>query len=324
MAIRIALRALIASMFTLTGAVKLWDLQAMRISLSAFGVPTRLVKPTAILLPLLEMVVGAAVATERRQRAGLRSGIGLLSVFTGAIAWNLVRGRRPQCNCFGAFKDAVIGWQSLVRNALIIGVSWLLLLDSWKAPFSSRWRRTSLIWMIVILVIGLQGITIAWFVGSRGRKGTQGDTDSVPAGIPLDSLIPSIGILDADGKEIGIEDAISSRNTLVYVLSSSCQPCLEVLTIIKDYVRAGEGGRHQSIIILPERDVRPHHFIRLFNPGIAVFQARGDVYAALSLAGTPAALALSSEGRVLRATAIGAHDIACLVDWLRQEHLAED
>lgn len=61
----------------------------------------------------------------------------LLATFTSAIAINLIQGRRFECHCFGS-NSAMIGPTTLVRNALLMGLAfWLLLHSSLTLSFNS-------------------------------------------------------------------------------------------------------------------------------------------------------------------------------------------
>src|SRR5919201_2237514 len=50
---------------------------------------------------------------------GALGALGLLLVFVVGIGVSLLRGRRPDCHCFGQLHSTPVGWPTLVRNAAL-------------------------------------------------------------------------------------------------------------------------------------------------------------------------------------------------------------
>jgi len=82
--------------------------------------PRRLA-PAAVLLPAAELAVAGALLSARLAWLGALAALGLLVLFSAAIAAQLARGRRPECNCFGAVHAKPIGPATLVRNLALLG-----------------------------------------------------------------------------------------------------------------------------------------------------------------------------------------------------------
>ncbi len=84
--------------------------------------PYALVNAVALFLPWLELLCAIAlVAAPRWREAALTMILGLLIVFTAAIAINLYRGIDTACGCFTVKPGARhMGWWNLGRNALLI------------------------------------------------------------------------------------------------------------------------------------------------------------------------------------------------------------
>ena len=83
------------------------------------GAPT----PVAVVLPGVELVVGALLIVGIGGPAPAVAATALLVVFTVAIARQLVDGRHPPCACFGAWSQRPIGEGHLMRNAALIVVA---------------------------------------------------------------------------------------------------------------------------------------------------------------------------------------------------------
>jgi hypothetical protein len=83
--------------------------------------PSALVAPAALLLPLTESALGVAVLVPGSARAGAGCAAALFVVFSVAIGLNLARGRRFACGCGLGGREVIIGPGLLVRNAFLTG-----------------------------------------------------------------------------------------------------------------------------------------------------------------------------------------------------------
>jgi len=92
--------------------------------------PDRLINPLAITLPWVEAVAAVAImASARFKDAAALLMIGLLAVFTAAIAINLFRGLDVSCGCFSTGGDDPIGWGNVIRNAGYMFIAFLVLFE---------------------------------------------------------------------------------------------------------------------------------------------------------------------------------------------------
>jgi hypothetical protein len=112
----------LALIFGASGAMKLRDLEIFEGSLANYQLAPRwMEKPLAYLLPIIECAaaVGLLITSTRALAAG--SLLALLTIFTGAIAINLARGRTNiDCGCFGpALRQELSGWL-LLRNIFLV------------------------------------------------------------------------------------------------------------------------------------------------------------------------------------------------------------
>uniref|UniRef100_I2Q4Y1 Methylamine utilization protein MauE n=1 Tax=Desulfovibrio sp. U5L TaxID=596152 RepID=I2Q4Y1_9BACT len=126
-----AIRLVLAAAFLAAGAVKLADVHAFVLTIKAFAIlPTDVVKPMAVLLPILEILAAGLVLV--RPRAGLLLVGGLLLLFIG-VAGNAIRqGLALDCGCYGPGdpEGAVYHglWPTVWRDgAMLAGVAFCLL-----------------------------------------------------------------------------------------------------------------------------------------------------------------------------------------------------
>src|SRR5438270_12270434 len=90
-------RLLLAVVFVVAGLAKLADLAGSRQALRDFGVPAKLARPLGLLLPMAELAVAVALVLTVSVWWGALGALVLLLLFVGGIAFNLARGRQPDC-----------------------------------------------------------------------------------------------------------------------------------------------------------------------------------------------------------------------------------
>src|SRR5688500_6204211 len=123
----LVMRLLLALVFSVAGVAKLVDRSGSRQAIIDFGLPAPLANPLAILLPVAEFVIAGALASAAAAWWGALGALGLLSVFIVGISYNLARGRKPECHCFGQLHSAPAGWKTLARNGALAAVAGFVL-----------------------------------------------------------------------------------------------------------------------------------------------------------------------------------------------------
>src|SRR5919107_3474454 len=119
-------RLVLAAVFTIAGVAKLADLKGSRRAIIELGLPAVVASPLALLLPLAELGVGAALIPASSAWWGALGALGLLLLFVVGISINLARGKKPECHCFGQLHSAPAGWKTLARNAVLAAVAGLV------------------------------------------------------------------------------------------------------------------------------------------------------------------------------------------------------
>lgn len=116
--------AVLGATFLVSGVAKLRAVAAFTVAVADYRVlPSPLVAPVARVLPFAELGLAAALLSGWYVREAAFISILLLLVFALAVGVNLRRDRAIACFCFGASGDDTIGWATLVRQALLIGVA---------------------------------------------------------------------------------------------------------------------------------------------------------------------------------------------------------
>ncbi|NNE18039.1 MAG: methylamine utilization protein MauE [Myxococcales bacterium] len=144
--IELTLRAILSLLFATAAWHKLSDRARFAASLEAYALlPAGLVSPISLLLPALEcaLAIGLVYAPSREPAA--IASMALLTLYTGAIAANLWRGRRDiDCGCVASSARIPLSPWLVVRNLGLIGAAALLL-----APMRIR----ALLWVDQLTVV---------------------------------------------------------------------------------------------------------------------------------------------------------------------------
>ena len=122
-ALVLASRLLLAAVFVVAAVAKLSDRGGTRDAVEAFGAPKRAGAVLALGLPAAELAVAVLLLPSATALAGALGALVLLALFSAAIALNLVRGRAPECHCFGQLHSEPAGPRTLVRNGALAGVA---------------------------------------------------------------------------------------------------------------------------------------------------------------------------------------------------------
>ena len=142
----------LSAVFAIAGLTKLRDLDGSRQAVLNFGLPPRPAHVLGTLLPPAELATAALLIPHVSAAWGAAAALALLIAFTAAIAANLLRGRAPECRCFGQVHSAPISWRMAGRNtalgaaaiAILLGESWLAIASGAALAVILARRRTAI------------------------------------------------------------------------------------------------------------------------------------------------------------------------------------
>lgn len=109
--------ACLAVLFAHAALAKLGDRALFQQHLAAYRVPDAVLAPLSWGLPLAEAASALLLLTPWRA-AGAAGVAALLLLYAGAMALQLLRGRRPDCGCGG--EPLPLSWALVLRNALLL------------------------------------------------------------------------------------------------------------------------------------------------------------------------------------------------------------
>ena len=335
---------LLAAVFVIAGLAKLRYRARTRADLGELGLPHWALSAGSIGLPAVEIATAALLVIEPLTTLGVACALGLLATFTGVIAINLWRGRRPACACFGALSHARIGAGTLARNILLMAVGGVLLLPPSATPVAyNALLISSTVIFTASLILGCVSVILflAWWVfqlwrqqgrlllrieqleqltqhsHQRSASAEASEPISLPrppefAGQPA----PALTLHDVTGQRI---DLASSRGTatVLLFLDSTCRHCQPLLSRLRTW-RPAASMAPRMILILVGQQTQAH----AFAPGSVVVDGEGpSAMEAFGILGTPSAVAIDSDGVVAEPAARGYAAVAQLLDRLTPQEV---
>lgn len=167
-AVEAALRGALALLFLVAAAHKLRDFGAFAGTLADYRMlPSRLTRPAAAAVVLLEATLAPALLLPRAHDPTLLATAALLGAYTLAIGVNLLRGRRHiDCGCSGPALRQPLGESLVARNLLLVALALACLLPV---------RARPLVWVDAISIAGLVCVLAASYAAANRLIGADLD-----------------------------------------------------------------------------------------------------------------------------------------------------
>jgi putative oxidoreductase len=138
-------RLYVGAIFVMASWHKLLEPGAFAVDIATYQIlPLALVNLMAIVLPWVEMAAGFMLLVGFRVRAAALLVVGMMAMFTVAIAFALGKGLDMSCGCFasqGAAEDP-ISWRTILRDTgwLVLAL-YVLILDRKPLGIDRLWSR---------------------------------------------------------------------------------------------------------------------------------------------------------------------------------------
>ena len=320
------LRLALAGTFVVAGLTKLRHLERTQEDFAALGLPSLIVPPVSVWLPIIELVVAAMLLIEPLAGFGTVCALGLLSLFTAVIAINLWRGRHPACACFGSLSGSHIGAGTLMRNCILMSAAGMLLIPPSAMPAFDMLSTTSAL-VIASMLVGCVILFQAWWVFQLSRQ--QGrlllrieqleqrvhmaaTTAPEPTVLPRPPELagqpaPAFTLHDMAGRRISLQ-SLRGTSTVLLFLDTTCQHCRHLLSRLRTWHPAGH-----AIVVLAGQQPHP---IELAPDIAVVTEDASSAMQAFGVLGTPAAIFIDADGIVAESAARGAAAVTQLLDRL--------
>lgn len=274
-------------------------------------------------LPVAELVCAALlVAGDPGTSAGAVLSILLLVSFTIAIVVNLLRGRRPDCHCFGQLSSAPTGWPTVVRNGALLVLALLPLgaagdLLSVPAQLASYSAQDLVLGLVIgglVFAVAVLGILFRTLMGRYGAVLVRLEALESSTGAAFEPRpAPSFELPDLNGAAVALVDVIAQqRPVLLVFISPDCTICAELLP---DLRRWQNGGEPMAVVVVSTGSVSSNRAKLASVPGLRVLlQVEREVEQGYGLQGTPGAFLLGTDGMIAAAAAYGVEPIRALYE----------
>ncbi len=336
-------RLVLTAVFIVSGVGKLADLPGSRKATAGFGVPERLVPTAAVLLPIAELIVAAALLFTASARWGGLGGLALLILFIGVIGFNLARGRTPDCHCFGQLHSEPIGWSTIIRNVALSAVAAFIVVGGWNDPGTSAFAwLTSLSGSDVALLLGgsifavvlaVSGWVVVNLMEQNGRLLSRVEaieqslvngsplpvsppaapTPAARLGLEVGTVAPAFELPDLTGATQSLNSVqVSATPTLLLFTDPGCGPCNRMIPEVARWQRELASQLHVVVVSRGSREV---NLGKSSEHGIAqiLLQKDREVAQAYGAHGTPAAVIVRPDGKIGTPVAGGVESIRALV-----------
>lgn len=330
----LSVRLSLAIVFVIAGVAKLVDRPGSRQSLQAFGVPARLIPAGALGLPVLEIAFALGLLPASTAWFASLGMLALLVGFIGGIGYNLARGRRPDCHCFGQLYSKPIGNDTLVRNGLLAALAAVVTLagPAGSGPSAVAWvldlRVDTLLLSAAVAVLTVVCAVEAWFLiqlfQQHGRLLKRLEIAGLPepdvapmpaaseAGLPINAPAPSLALTALDGQVTGLSELLTDhRPAVLLFVDPGCRPCQELLPEAADWRQRYADRFHLVAVSRGSVEANREKARGLEHVWLQRDREALDAY---RVSGTPSAVLIAPDGRIASQVAGGADQIRTLVD----------
>jgi thiol-disulfide isomerase/thioredoxin len=337
----IGVQLLLAGVFAFAGVAKLFDLPGSRRAMVDFGVPERAAPLAGLLLPLAELATAAALVLNPSARWGAIAALALLLAFSGGIANAMVRGRAPDCNCFGQVHSAPVGPWTLARNAVLAGLALILVLRG-PGPAIDDWVADRTAAELVAIGAALAALALAALsiqLRSENRK-LRRDAAATPAevpeprelpkvepeGLPVGTTAPNFTLADMmRGGTRTLESLLArGRPVVVQFIDPTCGPCERLLPAVARWQSALAERLTIAVVTSGSADDRPKWEEEGFGASELLLDESNEVFNAFRVRSMPTAIGISVDGTVASAPAGGLHMPEVLCRLMIRREAADD
>jgi thiol-disulfide isomerase/thioredoxin len=264
--------------------------------------------------------VAVALVLNPSARWGGIGALALLLGFCAGISNAIVRGRTPDCNCFGQVHSAPVGPATLARNAVLAALAAILVwhgpgpaIDSWVAARSAA--------ELVAIGATVAALALAAFSFRAWSENRSLRRDAVtgppepetlpsrgePEGLPVGTMAPEFTLADMRGETTTLESLRArGRPVLLQFMEPGCVPCDRLVPTLARW----QSALAERLTIAVVKSGSPDDDrLRLEEHGISdvLLDENADVFKAFHVRSNPTAIAVEVDGTVASSPARGAH-----------------
>jgi Methylamine utilisation protein MauE/AhpC/TSA family len=312
-------RLVLAATFALAAVGKLIDMPGTRLALTQFGVPRDVVAPAAYALLLTELAVAVLLIPSPTGRVGAVGALALLVLFALAVGLARVRGRRPDCHCFGALHSAPAGTATLVRILALAAVSAVVIGAGPGRDLADAlagidpWLLVGVVLLAAVLIAqALFGVQLMRQNGRllervRTLEEAMNTRATAPrsSGLPVGTPAPSFVLVDLAGVPHTLGELLQRQLPLVLAFSEPDCPACALMPALLERVEAERAG--ELVVALVSRGSRAENIAKLGADRLStvLLQNEREVALRFGVASVPSALMISPDGTIASRLAVG-------------------
>jgi thiol-disulfide isomerase/thioredoxin len=335
-------RLLLALVFAVAGAAKAANLSRTRRAAIDFGLPEKLAVPLGSVLPFLEILIALALLPGSTAWIAALAGLALLLLFAAGIAINLLRGRAPDCNCFGQLHSKPVSWSLVARDLAMASVAALIFVEGKANPGPSP-----LTWIMAlraeeaaglalgVVTMGMMATSLVYVRRIAGRQSSllatveamkkvidedyaeppieREDAAAPAAKLPVGAPAPDFSLASLGNGQITLEDLLApGKPVLLIFVSPHCSPCKLLLGDVGGWER--DYHKRFTVALLTQGDLKANQDgMAGYGASIVLLQEASGVAAEYDARWTPAAVLIGPNGRIAAAITYGHEAIQELV-----------
>lgn len=348
-ALLLVARLVLAAVFLISGIAKLLDLSGSQAAMRSFGIPESLSKGAGIVLPIVEIVVAILLLPVATAKWGALAALVLLLIFIAGIGYNLARGRKFECHCFGQLTRSEIGTPTLVRNVVLAVIAAFITIPGFAndnvglSVTNSFGSLDGFQWLIlaigVVLLVAVAAISwlLVHLLGQNGRllvrldrieaaledadiefdldddEDEEDEEDEEAEGLPFGAPAPAFTLTGLYGETMTL-DALRAQGKPVLLIFSdpSCGPCNAMMGDVGKWQREHADKLNVALITRGSLDENRKKQ-QQSNLTTVLIQQNSEVADAYLTFGTPTAVLVRPDGTIGSGAAGGADEIRTLV-----------
>ena len=309
----IFLRFGLGVIFGVAGAAKLLDWRGAREAVTNFGVPNSLAKEVAFVLPLIEIGIASGLLFAKSARQSALAASVLLMIFVVAIGVNLLRGRAPECHCFGQLYSRPLGWPTLARN-LVFAVCALFVF--WQGQLDANVALTPGLTSAaqsLSLSLAVAAATTLLLLWNRRKRHVVNDRDTGSRGLALHSPAPAFDLASYEGNRGSLDQLLHYGKPLLLIFTNpNCGPCVTLFEEVREWQR--DYSEQITIALITQGTIK-ENFVNVTRNSLAnvLLQQQHEVAEAYQSTMTPTAVVVSLDRRIASEAAAGAEEIRRLL-----------
>ncbi|MBA3450916.1 MAG: redoxin domain-containing protein, partial [Chloroflexia bacterium] len=345
-ALLLAARLILATVFLVSGISKLFDLSGAQAAMRSFGVPESMTRAGGILLPIVEVAIAVLLIPVATARWGALLALVLLAIFIAGIVFNLSRGRKFDCHCFGQLTTSEIGPATLIRNVVLAVLAAFIagsgFVNNNAGPAVTGWLQnlSPFEWTMVVLgVVLLIALTaVAWLLvhllGQNGRllvrldriesaledadiaiaddDEDEEEEEEEHAGLPFGSPAPAFSLSGLYGETMTLDALRAAEKPVLLIFSDpTCGPCNAMMGDVSKWQH--DLADKLTVAVITRGSLDDNRAKKKQNSLTHVLiQENSEVADAYLANGTPTAVLVRPDGTIGSGAAGGANDIRTL------------